>query len=234
MTPAERVRALETLAASLSPTPACVPIERLGQSLTEVERRHADACARCQAELALWTEFQASEPMPEDGAAVQWVIAELQRRRNPAHAGAPSRGMWSWLRPRALMPAAALLVLAVAIGYFVIDRVPRVHEPAGGPQEYRSAEVSVIAPRGDVARAPSALEWVSFDRATRYDVVLLEVDHSILWRGSSTIPRAELPASVVAQLVPGKTVIWEVSAVNGSGTVMAASAPQRFRVAPGS
>jgi hypothetical protein len=31
-------------------------------------------------------------------------------------------------------------------------------------------------------------------------------------------------------LVPGKTVLWEVTALDGSGTVLAQSGTQRFRV----
>jgi hypothetical protein len=83
-----------------------------------------------------------------------------------------------------------------------------------------------------VTASPSALTWVAVPAAERYDIEVLQVDRTLLWRTSSPVPHVALPASVVAQLTPGKTVIWEVNAVNASGTVIAVSGTQRFRVTP--
>jgi hypothetical protein len=84
---------------------------------------------------------------------------------------------------------------------------------------------------GDVVTAPRSLEWIPFTGAATYDVELLEVDRASLWRGTASQPRTEIPSNVITQLVPGKTVLWQVTARNAAGDVLAASGPQQFRVA---
>src|SRR5207302_4080776 len=73
--------------------------------------------------------------------------------------------------------------------------------------------------------------WVPADGAVSYDVEVFEVDRTPLWRSTSSVPRVELPASIVRQLVAGKTVLWEVRARNAVNAVIAESGTQRFRVA---
>ena len=78
----------------LRTTPDCLTPERLSENLSESERQHVDTCSRCQAELRLWHEYEQGEVSPDEGAAVQWIVAELAPRRNhrphpPALCGAP-------------------------------------------------------------------------------------------------------------------------------------------------
>jgi uncharacterized membrane protein len=110
------------------------------------------------------------------------------------------------------------------------DGEPAVRQLQDAPQVYRTAQVQVVAPVGDIAATPSALEWVAFSGAAGYDVEVLEVDGTSLWRGTSSSLRIDLPSSVLAQLVPGKTVLWEVRARSASGATVANSGTQRFRV----
>jgi hypothetical protein len=42
-----------------------------------------------------------------------------------------------------------------------------------------------------------------------------------------------LPATLVRQFVPGKTVLWDVTARDAAGTPLAASGVQRFHVVRG-
>ena len=112
----------------------------------------------------------------------------------------------------------------------VRDREPAVRELQNTPQVYRTAQVQVVAPLGDLAAPPRALEWVPVSGAVGYDVEILEVDGTRLWRGTAAGPRIDLPSSVIAQLVPGKTVLWEVRARSASGATVANSGTQRFRV----
>jgi hypothetical protein len=96
---------------------------------------------------------------------------------------------------------------------------------------YRTVQVKAIAPLGDVAAAPRVLEWAPFSGAVAYDVQMLEVDRALLWHGTASSPRIDLPSSLIAELAPGKTVLWEVTARNAAGAVVAESGTQRFRVA---
>ena len=84
--------------------------------------------------------------------------------------------------------------------------------------------------RGDVAAAPTQLEWAAVPGAVRYDVQILEVDRAVLWRGSTREPRVDVPAAVSAKFVPGKRILWEVTA-HDDATVLAESGTQAFRVA---
>lgn len=229
MTPEERDRRRDVLRRALQREAACVPLERLGESLTSVERAHLETCPRCQTELTLWTEWNASAPGADDEAATRWVASELHRRR-PVPSQPDRSTVWAWLRPRGFVAAAATFAMAVAVASLWWDREPDVSRLPNAKQGYRSTVVQVVRPLGDVGSAPRQLQWMAVTAAARYDVQILEVDRTVLWRGSSNRPVLDVPPSVAAQLVPGKTVLWEVTASDTSGTRLAESGMQRFRV----
>lgn len=217
------------LVRTFGPGPECIPIERLGDALSTTDRAHVDSCTRCQTELALWRELNGSAPSPDEGAAVQWVVAELGRRLGPASRRTPA-GIWRWLKVRRLVPAVGALAIAAAVGYATWDPEPGVRTLQSAPPVYRTARLAAIAPLGDIAAPPRAMEWTAFSGAAVYDVEVFEVDRSTMWRGSSSAPRIDLPPSLSAQCAPGKAVLWEVTARNASGVVVADSGTQRFRV----
>ena len=215
----------------LQATAECIPMERLGETRTAVESEHVSRCARCQTEIALLQELNESAPVADEGAAVQWVVAELRRRRQAPLPARVIDGIRRWLpNTSRLATAAAALLAVVAIGYVMRDREPGVRELQNTPQVYRTMQLQVVAPSGDVAAPPRVLEWAPFSGAVSYDVEVLEVDGTRMWRGTSASSQIELPASVLAQLVPGKTVLWEVRARSASGATLANSGTQRFRV----
>jgi len=209
----------------LRPTPDCIAIDRLGEQLTAKEREHLAECARCQAEMALWKEFNENTPRAGEEEDVNWIVNKLQTRSTNVVEISAWKKM---LRPRNLAIAASL-VLAIAIGYLVENREPVLDQSLTRPTAYRSARVEVITPKGDVITAPTALVWQSVDGATIYEVQVMEVDRTVLWQGSSSTPRVDLPAAVTEQCVPGKAILWQVSA-RREGAVLAESGLQRFRV----
>jgi hypothetical protein len=219
------------LKAALSPTPDCLPPERFGEALVAREQAHVDSCARCQGELALWREFEDSSPIEGEGAAVQWIVAELARR-NAAPAQTPSvmRGWWTTRTVRRWAAALGTIVVAVGVGYLAWDREPGIRSQTGTQPVYRSGQVRVVSPIGDVSTVPSTLEWMAFDQAISYDIEVTEVDRTPLLRATSPVPRFELPRPLVEKLVPGKTVLWEVRARNASNEVIGESGAQQVRV----
>ena len=217
------------LARTLGKRPDCVTIERLGDQLSAADRNHVEGCTRCQTEAALWREFDRAVPLAGEGAAVQWVVAELRRRVGPRPRRAPSI-TWRRLKARQLVPAAAALAIAAAVGYVVRDPEPAVRTMQSGPEVYRAARLNGIAPLGDRDEPPRVIEWAPFNGAAVYDVEVFEVDRSTLWRGSSSATRIALPPSLSVQFVRGKSVLWEVKARNASGVVVANSGAQQFRV----
>lgn len=223
-------RGRDVLAKTIGTMPDCIPLERLGEARTDGERAHLESCARCQAELALWHEFEASTPSADDGAAVRWIAAETARRRAPAPS--PAGRVLAWWRRPGFAAAMATLVLVVTAGYLLWDPEPLVRSRQdAGSQVYRSAGVQATAPLGDVATAPRELRWTPVGGAASYDVGVLEVDRTALWTGSTSGSRIDIPAAVSALFVPGKTILWEVKALDGSRGVIGESGPQQFRVA---
>jgi hypothetical protein len=215
----------------LQRTALCIPIERFDGEFTPAERQHLAECARCQTEHALWREFTDAVPAADEGASVQWIAAEVRRRRTDASAkGKVLAGRWSWpTTPLRWAAVAASLILAAGVGYVAWDRepsVPRTTEDA----VYRSARVEAVQPLGDLDTPPRELTWVAVAGAVRYDVRVLEVDRSVLWSATAATPQVPLPPAVVARCVPGRTVLWEVDAVGQSGDTVARSGTQRFRV----
>jgi hypothetical protein len=208
-------------------TTDCIPIERIGQQLTTGEQAHLRTCARCQTELSLWQQFDAAATEKDDGAAVTWIVSELHRRAARPAALVPKRRGW-WLATRAL--AAAATVVLIASGYLLWDREPSIRDPGGTTEQYRTVQLALIAPRGDVGSAPRELAWQPAAGAIRYDVGILEVDGTVVWRTSTAEPRVAVPPAVLSGFVHQKPFLWEVTARDASGAAIASSGKQRFRV----
>lgn len=219
----------------LEPTSACIPVDRLGDELMPAEREHVAHCVRCQTEMALWRKYENAEPAPAESAAVQWIIDETRRRTTAARARRLERGVFAWLpalRSRSFVAAAAT-VAVLAVMYVAQDREPAIRDVATGGEAYRTASIETIRPVGDLAAAPTELQWTATSAAARYDVQVEEVDRTVLWRGSTSSTRVALPRDIIVRCVPGKTILWRVAALDGTGAVVAESATQRFRVRTG-
>jgi hypothetical protein len=59
----------------------------------------------------------------------------------------------------------------------------------------------------------------------------MEVDRVELWQGLSKEPKVMLPAEVREKIVPGKTLLWQVTALDVNGQAVATSQVERFRIA---
>jgi hypothetical protein len=229
----DRGNAREDVRQQLRATPGCIATDRFAEPLTAAEREHLATCARCDAEFTLWHEFSDPKPSPEEDAAVEWVIGELGRRRAQSQKAKARTAARSWLtvlRRPTIGAAAAAISFVVAAWYVTWDPEPELREPQAVEQTYRTERLEVMAPLGDLQTAPGEIAWVALAGAARYDVEVLEIDGTVLWRGSSQSPQVSLPATLVAQLVPGKTVLWEVTARDAAGAPLATSGTQRFRV----
>jgi len=212
--------------AASSRTPDCVPIERLGEALTEAEQIHVASCARCQTELALRSEFDRAVTTDDERLQVQWIAADL-RRRHGAEKSSP--GGWHGIT-RPLLALAAGIVLVASVGYIVWDREPALREPGLGAPVERGRSIGALAPTGDVQGVPDVFSWAAVEGAATYELSVMEVDRTVLWRESSSVPRVTPPAILAARLVPGKTVLWKVMARNAAGSVIAESAVVSLRV----
>lgn len=213
----------------LRPLGDCVAIERFGEFMEPKEHEHIASCARCHSEMELWQQFNNEATTPEEAENVRWIAEEIAHRRTSRPEAVPMGSRRFATHPR-MLAAAAMLFLALGIGYMLDNRAPSINVPAGPDLAYRSAGIPVIAPTGDVAAAPTRLEWTAVPGAMSYYVQIVEVDRAILWRVSTRQPRVDVPLAISAQFVPGKTILWEVTA-RRDATVLAESGTQKFRVA---
>lgn len=203
---------------------------------TAALRTHLDSCPHCQTELALLQDFLAAEPSPAEAADLAAVTSALRKNPHwrPAASGssaqAPSASWWQllWQRPAAL---AAGLAAVAAVGLWLQQSNSEL-APLREPNEslVRSVQLDGIRPVGDLAAPPPQLEWNAVSGAVQYRVQLFEVDQNKLWEALTPRNAVALPASARSLMLPRKTLLWSVVAINAEGRTIAASSPQEFRV----
>jgi hypothetical protein len=146
----------------------------------------------------------------------------------------PESPVRRWLWAGSLRPALALAVVLLAVvgGYYLINpAVPRLPTDIGSsPEATRSLTVAVRAPIGDQAAVPDRLQWEAVSGAARYHVRLSEVDRREIWSNDTVDTAIDLPPDVRARIVPGKTLVWQVTAIGASNAPVAESNAERFRL----
>jgi hypothetical protein len=243
---------VDTLRAALLPSRSCASIEQLSRLCDRdhagtAEARtaeHVAGCVRCRTELALLKQFETSLLRPDEEEDARWIVARLARDVPRMIAGevlpgrsAPRIRPAGWrrfvsLRTAAFSLAAASAALLVVVNIAGRDATPPALAPGStaGPETFRSEEVILEAPAGDVASAPKQLRWHPAAGAHSYSVEVMEVDRTPVWSGGSREPKLALPASVRARMVPGKPFLWQVVAKDLAGNPIASSQMQKFRV----
>jgi hypothetical protein len=197
--------------------------------------RHLESCGYCRTELDLLRSFHAGPRDAAEAEAVRLVTDRLRTPRLPL--GEDASDPW-WRRifqmPR-LSPAlvvAASLLIAVAVGVqWRRGSAPYLHVPSQPGQEVlRSGTVRIVTPAGDIKVRPTMIQWQPVQDAIRYRVSLLEVDHTEIWRASTTASQLDIPASEEAKIVPAKTLLLQVVAFDSSGRKLAESQFVAFRL----
>src|SRR5579871_5635599 len=195
----------QMLRSALQPGPECPSVVQLERLLDHASTSpelplHVESCTYCQNELHMLKEFRSGAIRASEAQAVRRITAQLQarsgnilKRRQPRDRESWWRALWTtpWLAPAGL--AVAGLLIAVGINLQYRGAPPIVHTPGAGDEVLRSNAVSVTAPVGDVQQAPSDVEWLPAANAARYEVRLLEVDGTELWRAESAGVRIAFP-----------------------------------------
>lgn len=237
----------DILKSSLAATPECLAPEQLEALLDgKTSNPHLALCPRCQAELAMLKTFESGTPLADEGAAVAWISSHLDRQleniKNPARGGIRSavqsfepqaswlgkifgRGAWRWAAPATVLAAAAIM----AVVLLQPAKAPELQANAGHENVvYRSQEVQIVSPAGDVQQVPQELRWQAFAGAATYKVAVMEVDKSVLWTTETAGTMIEVPPSLRARMLPGKPILWQVTAVDSQGRVLGTSQIERF------
>lgn len=237
----------DILKSTLTATPECLAPEQL-EALVDGKKTHPHlaGCPRCQAELAMLKSFEAGTPLPDEGAAVAWIGSHLDRQleniKNPSRRASRTAvqnfepqgswlarifglGGWRWALPATALAAAAI----VAAVLLQSPKEPDLQANAGRQTPiYRSQELQVVSPVGDVQQVPKELQWQAFPGTGTYKVVVMEVDNTQLWSAETRETSVEVPASIRVKMLPGKPILWQVTAFDGQGRVLGTSQIQRF------
>jgi hypothetical protein len=238
----------DVLKSTLSTTSECLAPEQL-EGLLDGKRSHPHLaeCPRCQAELAMLKSFEFGAPLPDEGAAVAWIGSHLDRQleaiKNPPRgrllrpATQRLEAPVSWLARifglggmRWVLPATAVAAIAIASAILLRPaKAPELQANAARQSAvYRSQEVQLVSPIGDEDQVPRELRWQTFAGAATYRIVVMEVDHSALWTSETKESSVELPVSLRAKMLPGKPILWQVTALDAQARVVGTSQIQRF------
>jgi len=237
-----------TLNRALAAKPDCLSPKELEQLAEDPSRKHPHlaACPRCQADLALLKEFESGTTLADEGAAVAWISSHLERQLDQIKSPGgiprryPSGTTAEWFSrlfgsgsARWLIPVATVAVIAaVSVILLRTSKQPELRADSGsGPTVYRSQAVEVIGPSGELPEAPKDLQWKPFPGAAQYKVSIMEVDRVGLWSGTTNYTSLTIQNSTRTKMLPGKPVLWQVTALDSQGRVLAVSQLQRFSVA---
>jgi hypothetical protein len=221
------------LKSMLAATPECLDTTGLASLLerdtghASAEWRHVDQCAYCQAEAALLRSFLDPQIAPNEKPHVDAIVQRL-RKNSPVPRVPWFKRLWT---PYMLGPVAAVALAVVVLvnlqhrrpGEIVLDRADEIT---------RSGKLQIVSPEGDLNSVPQSLNWKALPGASSYNVKVLEVDRTPLWSISVKGNNAALTEEIRSRIVPGKTLFWQVDAVDASGTIVASSGLTRFRLQP--
>jgi hypothetical protein len=218
-------------------------LERMADGGTSIADAKAAAhlaqCPHCQTELAMLKRFESDEPLEGEGAAVAWIAGRLQKNGFAPVASSPIRrvslwqsmfsGAFNW-KPVAV---ALALVFVFGAGYLVMEHSnqPGIGVPQVGI--FRSGAVKLNGPSGDLDRVPARLQWEAFAGASGYSVELREVDGTVLAKMQASGTQLTLKPEQTRIMLPGKPIIWRVTALDAAGKEITGSASQQqFQVVP--
>jgi hypothetical protein len=193
---------------------------------------HISECPHCQSEIAMLQSFESSVPSENEGAAVVWIAAQLERNQKApgAQSSAKVVPFWRAMFRLPYMAAAAALAVAITLGvsvYHSDNGQPVIHVPQNGI--YRSGEIKLTTPT-DLKQVPDQLTWEPVPGANSYSVEVDDVTGDKMWESKSTTNSINLDSGVKAKMLPGKPLKWTVTAVDANGKEFA-SGKGTFRVA---
>ncbi|MFI5103461.1 MAG: hypothetical protein ACHP79_00935 [Terriglobales bacterium] len=220
---------------AVSATKDCPPIEMLENvelGSADPKAQHVAACAHCQTELAMLRSFEEATPSADEGAAVAWITAQLQRNQNPAVQPKGRVLAWRSLFKVPYMAAAAALIIAITLGVSLYDRSgPGPINGQVGTGNMRSGSIHLVSPIGNQGQVPQQLQWEAVAGAASYTVEVMEVDGHVDWTGkTSQTALAAAPEVKTLAAIPHKPLEWKVTAYDAAGKEIASSGAQRFEV----
>jgi hypothetical protein len=221
-------------------TKECLPLETLEQMMDNTSRdakaaAHLAGCAHCQTELAMLKNFEQSTPSADEGAAVAWIAAQLERRQNAPVAQQKIARVPFWrtmFRVPYMAGAAALaavLIFGISLYHGNSDGPGKIN-PGLGNGQFRSGAIHLVSPIAEQNSAPAEFRWDAMQGASSYRVELKDVAGITLASAASTQNVLPVTPEMKATMVSGKPLKWKVTALDANGKEIANSSTQDFKI----
>ncbi|HEV8491540.1 MAG TPA: hypothetical protein VGR76_04685 [Candidatus Angelobacter sp.] len=223
-----------------SATAECLPLEVLERmtenaSADSKAAAHLAGCAHCQTELAMLKNFEQATPSADEGAAVAWIAAQLERRQSAPVAQQKIARVPFWrtmFRVPYLAGAAALaavLIFGISLYHGNSDGPGRIN-PGLGNGQFRSGAIHLVSPITDQNTAPTEFRWDAVQGASSYTVELKDVAGITLATANSTQNTLSVTPEMKANMISGKPLKWQVTAKDANGKEIANSSGGEFKV----
>lgn len=201
--------------------------------------KHVHSCSYCQSEMQMLSAFYAGdEGQPSE--EVQQIVSRLQANSKRVFPkSTPVKASVSWwegafsmrrFAQASLAIAAVLLIAAAALRLHTVKSPSLEALNQSGQEVFRSGSFDLLEPVGDLQEAPKEIRWKKVEDAATYQVRLLEVDRSEIWKAETKEDHIDLPPPIRARIVPAKTLFCEVNAFNSVGTKVSGTGLIRFRL----
>jgi hypothetical protein len=221
-------------------TKDCLPLETLERMVDNTSRdakaaAHLAGCAHCQTELAMLKNFELSTPSADEGAAVAWIAAQLERQQNAPAAQQKVVAVPFWrtmFRVPYLAGAAALaavLIVGISLYHGNSDGPGKIN-PGLGNGQFRSGAIHLVSPIADQKSAPAEFHWDAVQGASSYTVELKDVAGITLATAKSSQNVLPITPEMKANMISDKPLKWKVTAMDASGNEIANSSTEQFKV----
>ncbi len=237
---ADNTKTVKMWQEAASATQECLPLEVL-ERMTEnasadpKASAHLAGCAHCQTELAMLKNFEQSTPSADEGAAVAWIAAQLERRQSAPIAQQKIARVPFWrtmFRIPYLAGAAALaavLILGISL-YHRSSEGPGKINPGLGSGQFRSGAIHLVSPIAEQNNAPAEFRWDAVQGAGSYTIKLKDVAGITLATANSTQNVLPITPEMKASMISGKPLKWQVTARDANGKEIANSSMEQFKV----
>ena len=226
---------------AVSATEDCLPLEVL-ERMTEntasdaKTAAHLADCPHCQTELSMLKSFETSTPSADEGAAVAWIAAQLQRKQNTTSAkpAAARISFWRTMFRVPYLAGAAALAVVLALGISMHNAGN--HQPSKigggnyGSSDFRTGAIHLLTPVGDISQAPSELRWEPYAGASSYQVELKDSIGVLITSTKTSQNFITLTPQMKANMVSDKPMKWKVTALAANGKELANSTGGDFKI----
>jgi hypothetical protein len=233
---------------AVSSTADCLPLEvleKMTETSSAVDQKAADQkaaahltdCPNCQTELSLLKNFEASVPSADEGAAVAWIAAQLQRKQN-AQVVKPAVARVSIWRAMFRVPylagvAALAVVLALGVSLHHSGNQENPAKIGGGSDNvsgFRAGAIHLKSPVGNLPQAPVEFRWEAFPGASSYSIELRDAIGTVLATKTTKENVIVVTPEMKANMASGKPLKWKITALDAAGNEIANSTGGDFKI----